>query len=75
RNALQTAVPWLPPFRGFHPTERRFTKQLRSDQDQYTVKLNAAEFYRSCGFVGEAIGLYQSPRGITLDCIPMTKVL
>ncbi len=25
--------------------------------------LNAAEFYRSCGFVGEAIGIYQSPRG------------
>ncbi|MGD0515895.1 MAG: GNAT family N-acetyltransferase [Thermoguttaceae bacterium] len=37
--------------------------------------LNAAEFYRSCGFVGEVIGIYQSPRGITLDCIPMTKVL
>ena len=37
--------------------------------------LNAAEFYRSCGFVGEAIGIYQSPRGISLDCIPMTKVL
>lgn len=37
--------------------------------------LNAAEFYRSCGFVGEAIGVYQSPRGITLDCVPMAKVL
>jgi len=37
--------------------------------------LNAPGFYRSCGFVGEAIGIYQSPRGITLDCIPMTKVL
>lgn len=37
--------------------------------------LNAAEFYRSCGFVGEVIGMYHSPRGITLDCIPMTKVL
>lgn len=37
--------------------------------------LNAAPFYRSCGFVGEAIGNYQSPRGITLDCIPMTKAL
>jgi GNAT superfamily N-acetyltransferase len=37
--------------------------------------LNAAEFYRSCGFVGEAIGIYQSPRGITLACIPMIKVL
>jgi GNAT superfamily N-acetyltransferase len=37
--------------------------------------LNAAAFYRRCGFVGEAIGKYQSPRGVTLDCIPMTKVL
>jgi GNAT superfamily N-acetyltransferase len=37
--------------------------------------LNAAGFYRSCGFVGEAIGHYRSPRGITLDCIAMTKVL
>jgi N-acetylglutamate synthase-like GNAT family acetyltransferase len=37
--------------------------------------LNAAEFYRSCGFIGEARGIYQSPRGISLDCIPMTKVL
>jgi GNAT superfamily N-acetyltransferase len=37
--------------------------------------LNAAEFYRSCGFVGEAIGTYRSPRGITLDCIPMRKML
>jgi GNAT superfamily N-acetyltransferase len=37
--------------------------------------LNAAEFYRSCGFIGEAIGTYRSPRGITLDCIPMRKML
>ena len=37
--------------------------------------LNAAEFYRSCGFVGEAIGRYRSPRGVTLDCVPMTKAL
>jgi GNAT superfamily N-acetyltransferase len=37
--------------------------------------LNAAAFYRSCGFVGDAIGTYQSPRGIALDCVSMTKVL
>ena len=37
--------------------------------------LNAAPFYRSCGFVGETIGVFQSPRGIALDCIPMTKAL
>lgn len=37
--------------------------------------LNAAAFYRRCGFVGDKIGSYRSPRGITLDCIPMTKEL
>ena len=37
--------------------------------------LNAAPFYRKCGFDGEAVGTYQSPRGISLDCIPMTKGL
>jgi len=35
--------------------------------------LNAAPFYRRCGFVGDVIGVYRSPRGILLDCIPMTK--
>ena len=37
--------------------------------------LNAAPFYRRCGFVGEAPGAYHSPRGITLECIPMVKRL
>ncbi len=37
--------------------------------------LNAAPFYRRCGFVGDVIGVYRSPRGIVLDCIPMTKCL
>jgi GNAT superfamily N-acetyltransferase len=35
--------------------------------------LNAAPFYRRCGFVGDVIGVYRSPRGISLDCIPMSK--
>lgn len=37
--------------------------------------LNAAGFYRRCGFVGETVGAYHSPRGITLQCIPMVKRL
>lgn len=37
--------------------------------------LNAAAFYRRCGFVGETVSTYHSPRGITLDCIPMVKEL
>ncbi len=35
--------------------------------------LNAAPFYRSCGFTGEQVARHQSPTGIELDCIPMYK--
>jgi len=34
--------------------------------------LNAAPFYRRCGFVGDVIGTYQSPRGFSMPCYPMT---
>ena len=37
--------------------------------------LNAAPFYRACGFAGDQIGRYESPRGIVLDCVLMTKRL
>lgn len=37
--------------------------------------LNAAPFYRGCGFVGKAEGVYQSPSGLSLRCVPMTKAL
>jgi N-acetylglutamate synthase-like GNAT family acetyltransferase len=37
--------------------------------------LNAASFYRSCGFEGDKISTYESSRGISLDCIPMRKHL
>lgn len=37
--------------------------------------LNAAPFYRACGFVGKTVSKYNSPRGISLDCIPMKKSL
>lgn len=37
--------------------------------------LNAAPFYRAHGFVGDSIAKYESPRGISLDCIPMIKRL
>jgi GNAT superfamily N-acetyltransferase len=35
--------------------------------------LNAAAFYRACGFEGNELGTYVSPRGISLDCVPMVK--
>jgi N-acetylglutamate synthase-like GNAT family acetyltransferase len=37
--------------------------------------LNAAPFYRACGFEGEQTGQYKSPRGYTLECVPMIKLL
>ncbi len=37
--------------------------------------LNAAPFYRACGFNGEAVSRYQSPRGVSLECVPMKKCL
>lgn len=37
--------------------------------------LNATPFYRAGGFVGETIGKYESPRGISLDCMQMKKSL
>ena len=37
--------------------------------------LNAVSFYRTQGFIGEALGVFRSPRGVVLDCVPMTKSL
>ncbi len=37
--------------------------------------VNAAPFYRACGFVGETLAKYESPRGVSLDCIPTKKSL
>lgn len=37
--------------------------------------LNAAGFYRTLGFVGEAVARFPSKRGLVLDCVPMVKDL
>jgi GNAT superfamily N-acetyltransferase len=42
---------------------------------QLSSTLNAAPFYRAHGFVGEHVATYESPRGISLACIPMAKAL
>lgn len=33
--------------------------------------INAAAFYRACGFSGNKIATYRSPRGLAFDCVPM----
>ena len=37
--------------------------------------LNAAAFYRAQGFIGDLITTYESPRGLSLACVPMIKTL
>ena len=37
--------------------------------------LNAAGFYRKCGFIGNEISVFHSPRGLDLDCVVMKKQL
>lgn len=56
-----------------------FLEILAKENDLCSLKLestlNAAPFYRSFGFVGDKVSTYHSPRGISLDCIPMTNSL
>ncbi|KOY00578.1 GNAT family N-acetyltransferase [Pseudomonas nunensis] len=37
--------------------------------------LNATDFYRRCGYVGEELAIYHSPSGLRLACVPMVKRL
>jgi GNAT superfamily N-acetyltransferase len=37
--------------------------------------LNAAPFYRACGFEGTELSQYVTTNGERLDCVPMTKAL
>ncbi|MBG8559463.1 N-acetyltransferase [Pseudomonas sp. FBF18] len=66
---------------GAYPAEQMLAflealaRNLGLAQVNLDATLNAAAFYRQCGYVGEATALYHSPRGIDLACVPMTKVL
>ncbi|MGI4985773.1 MAG: GNAT family N-acetyltransferase [Janthinobacterium lividum] len=37
--------------------------------------LNAAPFYRRCGFVGDAVSVHVGPTSLSLACVPMRKTL
>ncbi|GGK30889.1 N-acetylglutamate synthase, GNAT family [Pseudomonas koreensis] len=37
--------------------------------------LNAVDFYRRCGYIGEGSAVYLSPSGLQLACVPMVKKL
>ncbi|MCL1137510.1 GNAT family N-acetyltransferase [Shewanella pneumatophori] len=56
-----------------------FLEALAIEHNLPSIKLdstlNAAPFYRGCGFIGEQVSSYHSPRGISLDCVSMYKNL
>ncbi|ELW9445083.1 GNAT family N-acetyltransferase [Burkholderia cenocepacia] len=37
--------------------------------------LNAAPFYRRCGWTGDSISAYRTSRGLELACVPMSKYI
>jgi len=37
--------------------------------------LNAVKFYRSLGFIGDTFSKYQTSKGLSLACLPMTKII
>lgn len=50
-------------------------RELAIEEVVLDATLNAASFYRACGYVGEEQAVYHSPSGLELACIPMVKRL
>jgi GNAT superfamily N-acetyltransferase len=43
------------------------------DAMRLDATLNAAPFYRRCGWLGDSVATYRTSRGLELACVPMTK--
>ncbi|MBK5413374.1 GNAT family N-acetyltransferase [Pseudomonas sp. TH31] len=50
-------------------------RDLGLEEVNLDATLNAADFYRRYGFVGDAPAIYHSPSGLQLACVPMVKGL
>ncbi|OCW19201.1 GNAT family N-acetyltransferase [Pseudomonas sp. S3E12] len=50
-------------------------RELTIEEVVLDATLNAASFYRACGYVGDEQAIYHSPSGLQLACIPMKKQL
>ncbi|MHC8338593.1 GNAT family N-acetyltransferase [Pseudomonas sp. HLT2-19-2] len=65
--------------RGLGKRVLRFLEDLARDLGLREVcldaTLNAADFYRRYGYVGEESAIYHSPSGLQLACVPMVKKL
>jgi GNAT superfamily N-acetyltransferase len=57
----------------------RFLEGLAGDHGRVKLHLdatlNAAPFYRHCGWTGDVVSTYRTSRGFELACVPMTKSL
>lgn len=53
----------------------KLARELAIEELVLDATLNAASFYRACGYVGEEQAVYHSPSGLALACIPMVKRL
>lgn len=55
----------------------QFLEALAGDHGVATMRLdatlNAAPFYRRCGWSGDSVSTYRTSRGLELACVPMTK--
>ncbi|WP_422411108.1 MULTISPECIES: GNAT family N-acetyltransferase [unclassified Endozoicomonas] len=80
-NGMIDAIFVDPRFMGMGVARRMMThlEQIAREAGLPEMKLNstlnAAPFYRLCGFEGNEVSTYHSSRGFQLDCIPMTKNL
>ncbi|RON40185.1 GNAT family N-acetyltransferase [Pseudomonas frederiksbergensis] len=50
-------------------------RDLGLEEVNLDATLNAADFYRRCGYVGDELAIYHSPSGLQLACLPMVKGL
>ncbi|MGY2228759.1 GNAT family N-acetyltransferase [Pseudomonas tolaasii] len=50
-------------------------RELAIEEVVLDSTLNAASFYRGCGYAGSEQAVYHSPSGLSLACIPMKKRL
>jgi GNAT superfamily N-acetyltransferase len=63
--------------RGIGRKMMQFLEASARDHGLVTMRLdatlNAAPFYRRCGWSGDAVAIYRTARGLELACVPMTK--
>ncbi|WP_423396501.1 GNAT family N-acetyltransferase [Burkholderia sp. LMG 21824] len=65
--------------RGIGSRMLQFLEALAGDHGLVEMRLdatlNAAPFYRRCGWTGDLVSTYRTSRGFELACVPMTKCL